>query len=414
MLDQDKWVMKPINWQSDRLATEQAHRMPRVLLISHCVPPVPFGPSFVFLRLFKHFPKDSYVVYTTHYEVSSSVTIGKLPCPYYYAPAHTIYSGYTRWSSIKEWLEVLPIAWKGLKIIRREKISVLLVYPTAGNFLLAAYLMHKISNVPIAIYMLDCFSAVHTYKLRKYLSGFIERVTIHGARNVFVMSEALQEYYEAKYGITSTLLPHPLDVAEDLDRSRNSKLPNRELQKTIVFTGMIYEAQIDSIVNLVNAIKDIGNIEFHIYSQRSSNKLVEIGITGNNVIHHGFVSQQELSKIHKDADLLFLPMAFVSPYAELIQTASPSKLPEYLASGRPILVHAPADAYISWYAKKYGWGEVVDQPDTDLLKEAVRSLLNDENRCEVLVENAKKALDRHRAAYVAGALKKDLGFTSER
>lgn len=374
------------------------------------MPPVPFGPSFVFLKLFKKFPQDSYVVYTTYYDGSLNFVIGKLPCRYYYAPAHTTYGEYTRWVSVREWLEVLPIVWKGLKIIKKEQIDVLLVYPTSGNFLLAAYLMNKISNVPIVLYMLDCFSAVNTYKLRKYLSGFIERVTIQTARKVFVMSEALRDHYQQKYRIETILIPHPFDNEGFLKGSIKNELSVGKTKKTIVFTGMIYEAQIDSIINFISAIKDMRNLEFHVYSQRSSRKLTEIGIAGDNVVYHGFVDNTGLSSIHKDADILFLPMAFTSPYPDLIKTASPSKLPEYLASGRPILVHAPPDAYVSWYAKKYGWGEVVDQLDPELLKNAVHSLLNDEEKCKVLVENANKTLKRHNASRVSHIFMKSLKF----
>jgi len=299
---------------------------------------------------------------------------------------------------------------EGIKIVREEKISSILVYPTAGNCLLTAYLISKICRIPFSIYMLDLFSAVQTYRLRRLFSVLFEQTAMRSARTVFVMSETLQDYYLNKYGINSILLPHPCDT-ERYQQPFEDNGAVSDSKKRIVFTGMIYEAQLDSLLNLVQAIKEMTDIEFHIYSQRTPRKLMELGISGQNVVHHGFVDQESLAQIQRQADILFLPMAFNSPYPDLIKTASPSKLPEYLASGRPIIVHAPPYSYITWYATRYGWGEVVDKPDINTLKQAVQTLLHNKRRCSLLVENALKTLKRHDSARVANTLIKNLDIS---
>jgi glycosyltransferase involved in cell wall biosynthesis len=81
--------------------------------------------------------------------------------------------------------------------------------------------------------------------------------------------------------------------------------------------------------------------------------------------------------VQRRADLLFLPLAFDSPYPVLINTSCPSKMGEYLASGRPVLVHAPAGSFVAWYFKKYECGLVVDEPDPAKLAAAVGRLLTD-------------------------------------
>jgi glycosyltransferase involved in cell wall biosynthesis len=55
----------------------------------------------------------------------------------------------------------------------------------------------------------------------------------------------------------------------------------------------------------------------------------------------------------------------------------PGKMGEYLASGRPILVHAPADSFIAWYFRHHECGLVVDENDPARLAQAIDSLLND-------------------------------------
>ena len=56
---------------------------------------------------------------------------------------------------------------------------------------------------------------------------------------------------------------------------------------------------------------------------------------------------------------------------KVIETTSPSKLPEYLAAGRPILIHAPSDSYIAWYGKTHKCAEVVDTPDLETLRKSI-------------------------------------------
>ncbi len=66
----------------------------------------------------------------------------------------------------------------------------------------------------------------------------------------------------------------------------------------------------------------------------------------------------------------------------------PTKAMEYLCSGRPILVHAPADCYLTWLAKKEGFALVVDRPDTEELAAAIDRLVADRQLQEELVAKA--------------------------
>jgi glycosyltransferase involved in cell wall biosynthesis len=313
-------------------------------------------------------------------------------------------------SSIREWLEVVPIVWKGLKIIKHEKIGIILVCPEIGNDILSAYIMHKISRIPLSLYFFDYYSEAQTKKIRKYLSKPIEKMAIKAATAVFVMSEALQKYYHVKYGVDTILLPHPIDSKSYNNIIRGTQRKSSNGRKKIVYTGMIYEAHYDAILNLVQAVKDMNNVEFHIYSRRSTEQLKKIGICGENIIHHGLVDQSKMPEIQTDADILFMPLAFNSPYPEIIKTASPGKLPEYLAALRPILVHAPSEAYISWYARERGWGEVVDVLDKNVLKQAIERILYDQEYEAKLIENSKKTIVDHESIAVATKLMNSLGM----
>ena len=66
------------------------------------------------------------------------------------------------------------------------------------------------------------------------------------------------------------------------------------------------------------------------------------------------------------------------------------KIPkEYLASGRPILVHAPKDSFLSWYFRKYKCGAVVDVYDHKRLASVLERLLSDKKLQKEYMKNAR-------------------------
>jgi glycosyltransferase involved in cell wall biosynthesis len=92
--------------------------------------------------------------------------------------------------------------------------------------------------------------------------------------------------------------------------------------------------------------------------------------------------------IQRNAGFLFLPLAFDSPFPEIIKTSAPGKIGEYLASRRPILVHAPKNSFISWYFKKHQCGLVVDDNDPTKLAQGIEHLLADTKLQKKLADNA--------------------------
>jgi glycosyltransferase involved in cell wall biosynthesis len=108
--------------------------------------------------------------------------------------------------------------------------------------------------------------------------------------------------------------------------------------------------------------------------------------------------------------MLYLPLAFDTPWKDEIRTVYPTKAVEYLVSGTPILLHAPADSYTAQEARELGWALVVDRPDTPALQDAIRRLAEDGALRESLVSAARKAAEGRDARGIAEGLMRDLGL----
>jgi glycosyltransferase involved in cell wall biosynthesis len=152
------------------------------------------------------------------------------------------------------------------------------------------------------------------------------------------------------------------------------------------------------------------DVTIQVFTAQSAQILAAAGITAPVEIHE-HRSADEIRALQRNADVLFLPLAFSSPYPRLIRSSSPAKLGEYLASGRPVLVHAPRDTFVAEYFREHRCGVVVDEPDPVVLAAAVRQLLeDDELRANVTNAawaraNADYDLDTARASFAAA-----LGF----
>ena len=397
--------------------------MNKILFMSHCVPPIVRGPSVIINRLFKCFPSNSYTILTSRF------TGKKLPlnndlwldCKYYYVNIETTTGGYKRtyFNILRKWIEVIAIVIKGLKVISKEGCDKLLVCPTHGNFFLAACLIHMIYRKPLYVYFFDLFARnQQKFGFQVIMRGLTEKVALKSTKCAFVMSERLKDYYQTRYpDLKIKIIRHPIDRRQYLtyDESMNKNASKDSESKKIVFTGMIYEYQIDSIINLTEAVKELNDVEFHIYTERSEQYLESMDVFAKNTVYCGHVTNnQDLVRIQKNADILFLPMSFHGPGtdSDVIKTASPVKISEYLAAETPILVHAPKDSYITWYARKYGFGLIVDNPDVVSLRNAIMKLINDKQLRKELILNAGKVAEIHDVSNVSCIFMKEIGIIS--
>jgi glycosyltransferase involved in cell wall biosynthesis len=132
------------------------------------------------------------------------------------------------------------------------------------------------------------------------------------------------------------------------------------------------------------------SIRFHIYTSQTERELKERGISGPEVICHAHIRESEIPKVLRQADILFLPLAFSSPIPEVIRTSAPGKMGEYLSVAKPILVHAPGDSFCSWFFRRHGCGVVVDESDCGLLAEQIDNLIASEETRKRLSEKARK------------------------
>lgn len=87
----------------------------------------------------------------------------------------------------------------------------------------------------------------------------------------------------------------------------------------------------------------------------------------------------------------FCPLSPESQYSEELNYCFPSKVLEYLASGKPILAVVPKRSFMEDFIKKHGVGIVVTEASPKKIFDAIEEL-KDENKRRVFSRNALKTV----------------------
>ncbi|PKL70324.1 MAG: hypothetical protein CVV30_02905 [Methanomicrobiales archaeon HGW-Methanomicrobiales-1] len=371
--------------------------MKKFALISLGLPPTQSGQSIVLYHLLKKFDPENYCLITLKnfhlYNYLGTSSLQLAAKHYFLHPDYQIIRLLIKTASLIHSTALLEILLKlriyqFKKILQKEQCKVII--GCTGDLFdpPAAFFAGKELGIPFVLYTFDFYSRQWTHPVLMEFSEKKEREMLAGASQVIVPNEYMETEYFQKYGIQAMVIYNPFDLAE-YERNADRNKPSISGDLKIVYTGAIYDAHFTAFHNLISAIKKTGipNLKLHIYTPQSISYLKNNNISGPVEIHKNLPNNQ-MPGVQCDADILFLPLAFNSPYPEIIKTSAPGKIGEYLAAKKPVLVHAPSDSFISGYFKKHHCGCVVDEDNSGKLAQAIIRLLQDTDMQRTFSKNA--------------------------
>jgi len=375
----------------------------KVLIVSEYAPPNIEGIPIQMGNVLRHFSKGSYAIFTHKPKISRFLTDPetKLDTQYYYFRTDYFCDvKFLRRQDVQHIIAFLTVPLLVVKIIlvfNKGGFSKILAPNNMGPFFVSAFLSSSIMRVSLFSFFYDVYSEILPNKFNNSMAKYFEPKIVSKSHKIFVTSEAMGNYYREKYGRDSILIPHSFE--DDLF----TKEKNKQNGRKIVFTGMISRGD-DHLECLLDAIKEMPDVELDLYVPTKR----DLNINMQN-IKVDYAERKEIPGILGNAGILFLPRSFYTFHTEaMMLTASPSKLGEYLGAGKPILVLAPVNSYISDYAKKHGFALVLNELNPIKLKQYIYKLLDDNLlRCKLL-KNAEKIRDSHKASVVSHKLQEAL------
>lgn len=384
--------------------------MKKILIVSSWAPPMPGGPQNLY-NLFSQFPKDTFAILTSSESKGTGQEgkiLGKwLPCEYFYYdqasftrhPADVSQSSAPAKSTpsfkqvVANALRSLPFFGEqiydslgvlnlirvfrnsAVRTVHQSKANILMGISDKGPALITTWLAARRLRLPYVIYLYDLYRGNNISGILGLLAKFLERPILTNAQKVILTNEGTEDYYRRRYGSKiSTAVVHNSTFSDAYEKFRQPYAPQPPYR--IIFTGHVYWPQEESVLNIIKAMKQLSDLPLTLdmYIPVPPPRIRE-AIIGHDNITLSSANQDDMPRIQNQATLLFLPLSWNTPSPDIIATATPGKFTDYLASGRPMLIHAPDYAYVSRYAREHDLGIVVDQNDVGQLAKTIRRFL---------------------------------------
>lgn len=226
--------------------------------------------------------------------------------------------------------------------------------------------------------------------------------TLRRATHVYAVSDGVQRWLREQFHVDSEI---QLPCADSGAFPRTS--PRDDGTFRIVYTGGFNDSIAPSLALLIQALRQgaIGeNWSLHLYGTSPAHAASR-GWNDARVTAHGWRPQPDVHTAMAGADLLFVPLGFDALARQLGNRQFPSKMADYLAARRPVLVCAPPDTSISRYVHQWHCAELVEEPSAEAVAAALRRLAASPQRRQELVERGGEAF---RVNHDLGRLRADL------
>ncbi len=269
------------------------------------------------------------------------------------------------------------LAEEVLKIAREHRARAFWVVMHGAAVPIASHLV-KSGKLPVAATVHDDPAFGVALRSRRYLAlvPFIERAfaqALRGASGVEVISRGMMERYQKRYRVLGTLgnrvvapfVAEPAPFSKDQRILRIGVLGNTYSYSPLRVLGRAVARAADDL-GLRGELVFVG--EGHADRLRA-----ELGGL-ISIVSVGHVDEAEAVAVLRDSFLQYLNYPFGWRGRVLRQTSFPSKLATYIAAGRPLLLHTPADSTTAELASipglSYHWDDLKLEHGVQLLKKA--------------------------------------------
>ena len=382
-------------------------RFKRTLYMCAYPPSGIHGGAVIQRNLFREFPKDRLWMLLAPANVRWAERVDGQPLPWRYetAPWPAV-EGHFIWRfRYPVRAALIPVTvTRAVRMIRRHRIEAIFSVLYYGEFFAAAYLAHRLTGCPLHAYVMDDWlSNAHCHgRTLGWLAEHYMPKIVRSAARLWAISPAMAEDWHQQYGIQADVLWHSVDLSA-FKRARNARSQTyADGRLSVVNLGSIYGVNREPLHNLLTAIRELRStstmprgIYLRLYTAQPTKWLRQMGIIPEPWLEISRANPDQVPQVLANADVLFLPLAFNERWAPIVRTSFPTKLAEYLASGTPILVHAPAYATAVTYARQHDCALVVDTQDPDALATAIQRLATDTALRARLSANAVNVAERY-------------------
>jgi hypothetical protein len=242
--------------------------------------------------------------------------------------------------------------------VEKNSIRNLLVIPVSPWIMSAALALHKqFSQLNLVLYVMDdwqghheCHQLPYTRRRQRLLAQIVQRAHVR-----YAVSREMAAHYEASFGKSWAVVHNGVrngSVASVAGATNGASKPRQ-----VLLAGDVNVFRFDAVIAFAEAI------ERH---NRRNGEAIEFTVMGEVAEQHRSPlsalravrmlsrrSHSECLDAMKAADLLYLPLAFGAKSSRISLYSLPTKLPEYLATGKSVFFHAPRESAVFRVAERY-------------------------------------------------------------
>lgn len=241
------------------------------------------------------------------------------------------------------------------EIIQKYSIKNILTIPVSPWILSTAFSLHKrFSKLNFVVYVMDdwqghheCHQLPYSPWRQRLLAEVFERANVR-----FAVSREMAAHYEETFGKTWQVVHNGVSGDALSNGAADVKVPRK-----VFLAGDVNVFRFDAVIAFAQAIerhnrRHAQDIEFVVMGEVAEQHRTALsGLDAVKLLSRR--SHAECLDTMKAADLLYLPLAFGKQSARISLYSLPTKLPEYLASGKSVLFHAPKESAVFRVAERY-------------------------------------------------------------
>ena len=320
----------------------------------------------------------------------------------------------------------IPLAEKLLGWCREFKPDIIFARPIdrPSFYWWLPQLLAKELDIPFVTNVMDDWPARYEARedleegdnSKSLLRSSLQNMFDGAAANIGI-SPQMCEAYEQRYGNQFVPFHNCIDVAEWSQVTKSYEIKE---EFTLIYLGVVTEDKelwsLKDVRDTVLALRERGyKIKMQIYSAPFCQATIEQHLASPGAIEYaGYVHPSKLPQILSEADLLVLPINFDEASLKYVGYSIQTKVPEYMASGTPILAYGPAVSPNINYALRDNWGLVVDRPDKQRLAVAIAETIEDEQLRSRLGKYARDlAFRNHDAGVIRDAYRQLLADAAQ-
>jgi len=241
------------------------------------------------------------------------------------------------------------------KFVTEKSIQNLLVIPVSPWLLSVALGVHRRHpDLKLILFVMDDWQGHHesfglpfSMRRQRLLKEVIERAAVR-----FAVSVEMARHYEDYYGHDWSVAHNGID-APSLATSNGCVSSTRN----VLLAGDVNVFRFDAVLAFGQAIdrynrRNRNQISFTILGDVAAEYRAQLDDL-EGVVLSGRTSHERCLDTMKTADLLYLPLAFAERASRIALYSLPTKLPEYLSTGRAVFFHAPRESALYQVAERY-------------------------------------------------------------